>query len=266
MRPLSSVGSSPRGRGKHCRRWRTCGGFRLIPARAGKTRPRRAGRADHAAHPRAGGENSRRPHSRTMFLGSSPRGRGKPSSATVIHERVRLIPARAGKTGWWGLPGVGQRFAGSSPRGRGKPMHELRLDRAVRLIPARAGKTVCSAASTVRCAAHPRAGGENPVGGAFPARSEGSSPRGRGKLVGEEQGVDIEGLIPARAGKTSRNFLTSPPISAHPRAGGENLDPSGAVNLIVGSSPRGRGKLLSHDCFIPATGLIPARAGKTGSS
>ena len=70
-------GSSPRGRGKH-------GGGRglsrtvgLIPARAGKTRPRRSSHRSYRAHPRAGGENQIASAKTTLRRGSSPRGRGK---------------------------------------------------------------------------------------------------------------------------------------------------------------------------------------------
>ena len=50
--------------------------------------------------------------------GSSPLARGKPSSATVTQERVRLIPARAGKTDV--STGKQRRYVGSSPLARGK--------------------------------------------------------------------------------------------------------------------------------------------------
>ena len=52
-------------------------------------------------------------------------------------------------------------------------------------------------------AAHPRAGGENPVGGGATGNSSGSSPRGRGKLAHDTRTDLAAGLIPARAGKTS---------------------------------------------------------------
>ena len=51
------------------------------------------------AHPRAGGENLHRRGERFAYAGSSPRGRGKPTGAYVTVVRLRLIPARAGKTG-----------------------------------------------------------------------------------------------------------------------------------------------------------------------
>ena len=53
---------------------------------------------------------------------------------------------------------------------------------------------------------------------------------------------------------------------AHPRAGGENICSMILFSVIVGSSPRGRGKLLVALPACDASGLIPARAGKTAPS
>ena len=132
------TGSSPRGRGKLAivAGLVTVGG--LIPARAGKTRRRRAGRRLREAHPRAGGENHARKVAKPGDKGSSPRGRGKHLQATVSLLERRLIPARAGKTltvitltawkrahpraGGENDLAVNGNFDGngSSPRGRGK--------------------------------------------------------------------------------------------------------------------------------------------------
>ena len=133
--------------------------------------------------------------------------------------------------------------SGSSPRGRGK----RRRGR----VPSR------------RVRAHPRAGGEN-RGAYFGASGvPGSSPRGRGKLMLDDPGHVMRGLIPARAGKTHCGMLSplSPP--AHPRAGGENR--AGVVLRAAGfgSSPRGRGKQDRGCGRVRRRGLIPARAGKT---
>ena len=130
--------SSPRGRGKlevwseGSLRWR------LIPARAGKTRRILREVRPRQAHPRAGGENAP-PLRRTLVpTGSSPRGRGKRMASLPRPAPSRLIPARAGKTfpGWLNRgarrahPRAGGESGawlcgclglwGSSPRGRGK--------------------------------------------------------------------------------------------------------------------------------------------------
>ena len=136
--PFSRPGSSPRGRGKlhiaHMRHHAR----RLIPARAGKTSAGSQGGSGSSAHPRAGGENMRFSLSTFSWLGSSPRGRGKPRVARQERQQGGLIPARAGKTsdgsqggqsgsahpraGGENSPGPSRRAvrAGSSPRGRGK--------------------------------------------------------------------------------------------------------------------------------------------------
>ena len=90
---MATSGSSPRGRGKPevwskgSLRWR------LIPARAGKTRGRKPAGRGGRAHPRAGGENVVRRQIRTKGQGSSPRGRGKHHAGRGPILVFRLIPA-----------------------------------------------------------------------------------------------------------------------------------------------------------------------------
>ncbi|EFW09831.1 hypothetical protein HMPREF9005_1190 [Actinomyces sp. oral taxon 178 str. F0338] len=91
----------------------------------------------------------------------------------------------------------------------------------------------------------------------------GSSPRVRGKRAERVLGPDPNRLIPARAGKTPAGLGPSAPRPAHPRACGENPGRGDHTGILVGSSPRVRGKqhfslLQTHICR-----LIPARAGKT---
>ena len=114
--------------------------------------------------------------------------------------------------------------------------------------------------------AHPRAGGENRFAlHVYPAGT-GSSPRGRGKLDRVREPLAPPGLIPARAGKTTRQTRRIRSLAAHPRAGGEN-DPTDPTHpLACGSSPRGRGKLAAALNVQPSERLIPARAGKTMQS
>ncbi|EFW09832.1 hypothetical protein HMPREF9005_1191 [Actinomyces sp. oral taxon 178 str. F0338] len=71
------------------------------------------------------------------------------------------------------------------------------------------------------------------------------------------------GLIPARAGKTSRECALWKWSWAHPRACGENLESISVDALNEGSSPRVRGKQLAQLVEAHARRLIPARAGKT---
>ncbi len=157
---LSLLGSSPRGRGKPYAREAGLPRGRLIPAWAGKTVLCFLPSLYLSAHPRVGGENFYHFFSGFYLLGSSPRGRGKPTAQEQRPNQVGLIPAWAGKTGSRrgppqhirAHPRVGGENArrraravvasGSSPRGRGKPGGSQRCGSRGRLIPAWAGKTL----------------------------------------------------------------------------------------------------------------------------
>ena len=213
-------GSSPRGRGKRIRSVLHRDFDRLIPARAGKTSPRRSCAAGRGAHPRAGGENATLLALSTWADGSSPRGRGKPTNIEPTTVEYGLIPARAGKTHDWRVLHGGRAAhpraggenlmpvlsqlgeTGSSPRGRGKHQVRWRHQEHSRLIPARAGKTIDDGLHKVHRRAHPRAGGENARVGRGAGSLAGSSPRGRGKPHRRDHQPRRRGLIPARAGKT----------------------------------------------------------------
>ena len=95
---LLTRGSSPRVRGKPGGDGTTRGRGGLIPACAGKTvaggeRPRIAG-----AHPRVCGENFTAEKFANVFVGSSPRVRGKRAITVYPPFSRGLIPACAGKT------------------------------------------------------------------------------------------------------------------------------------------------------------------------
>ena len=92
---------------------------------------------------------------------------------------------------------------------------------------------------------------------------EGSSPRGRGKLWGRAEEPHLRGLIPAWAGKTYMREYQETYKRAHPRVGGENLTGGWGSDTMVGSSPRGRGKLDIFTLSHLLRRLIPAWAGKT---
>ena len=96
-------------------------------------------------------------------------------------------------------------------------------------------------------------------------RSNGSSPRVRGKRPDGATTSRPPRLIPACAGKTSPCARLSSIVTAHPRACGENLDLADPESFPLGSSPRVRGKLGHSSDRIRDDRLIPARAGKTGA-
>ena len=213
-------GSSPRMRGKPPLRPGNLKLRRLIPAHAGKTdsvlfRPRRS-----TAHPRACGENKIEGAALFVASGSSPRMRGKPVVSLSSPNHIRLIPAHAGKTscGFRGYrrarahpracgenkqrksPGTSTK--GSSPRMRGKPVSKILQRFQIGLIPAHAGKTRNGSRPRNSQSAHPRACGENPKEAQWIEAQEGSSPRMRGKHQRPHRRHQIDGLIPAHAGKT----------------------------------------------------------------
>ena len=105
--------------------------------------------------------------------------------------------------------------------------------------------------------------GENVVQRATRNPSRGSSPRVRGKRWHSRHEATGRRLIPACAGKTPSPPSASPGTRAHPRVCGENTSRRISDARVPGSSPRVRGKRLTHHPPRPRGGLIPACAGKT---
>ena len=94
-----TVGSSPLTRGKRSPSYLSDWLLGLIPAHAGKTKPRSSPTAPCTAHPRSRGENTAFRLPAASASGSSPLTRGKPPTWTRQQLNTRLIPAHAGKTG-----------------------------------------------------------------------------------------------------------------------------------------------------------------------
>ena len=274
-------GSSPRVRGKPASP-ATCTWERgLIPACAGKTGSPSARPGLWAAHPRVCGENITQVSPVMSSKGSSPRVRGKRVHSQKFIKAVRLIPACAGKTPRRRArrrPGgahprvCGENMSlgryphggpGSSPRVRGKHLPSALPHRPVRLIPACAGKTRLDAHPSSSRRAHPRVCGENVSPRRAACARTGSSPRVRGKRRRCPAARQRPGLIPACAGKTCSRARAPSRASAHPRVCGENPRTVPANSMIVGSSPRVRGKRSRRPARRRRAGLIPACAGKT---
>ena len=239
IRPSRFRGSSPRGRGGHRRS--------SVP------------HSGERAHPRAGGADAKFLPKITPALGSSPRGRGGHGRVPRRVSGRGLIPARAGRTPHsrgpprcgWAHPRAGGADAGwfgrmrgawgSSPRGRGgRPDVRGAADHPG-LIPARAGRTQRRSVIADARRAHPRAGGAD--GAVLPrdGSQRGSSPRGRGGRGEACPHAGVRGLIPARAGRTAGSCRACGAQGAHPRAGGADASSCHALDLTMGSSPRGRG-------------------------
>ena len=94
----STTGSSPRVRGKPKPWSDEVDALRIIPARAGQTRPAFTSSTSAPDHPRACGANSSDMMIFLPSVGSSPRVRGKPLPFLPLGHRRRIIPARAGQT------------------------------------------------------------------------------------------------------------------------------------------------------------------------
>ena len=277
----TSTGSSPLTRGKPFLDLVPAEAAGLIPAHAGKTRPRRTHPRPRGAHPRSRGENPLRLRSSAAAAGSSPLTRGKQPGSVDATDAVRLIPAHAGKTyaGCCGrcdaeahprsrgentatpAPGVSKTTAhprsrgenshvirmspsafGSSPLTRGKRGGGRRSRRGGRLIPAHAGKTAPGIVFRWSGWAHPRSRGENRRRYPDSCRPQGSSPLTRGKRRCRGGNRGHERLIPAHAGKTRQWGRTPASRGAHPRSRGENRILSLMMCISVGSSPLTRGK------------------------
>ena len=256
----------------------------LIPARAGRSsRSAPAGRRPRA-HPRAGGAVRSCPRTRQSWRGSSPRGRGGHESRAAFTDLPGLIPARAGRSsGFLSIfvsagahPRAGgavvlwcpsdSSLPGSSPRGRGGLMRAGTLTASKGLIPARAGRSSWTARPSCASRAHPRAGGAVRRTCAPTSSPAGSSPRGRGGQQRTSGRVLRAGLIPARAGRSSRSGAPPRRARAHPRAGGAVSCVLPQADSHEGSSPRGRGGHSSAGRQVQGSGLIPARAGRSAAA
>ena len=91
-----------------------------------------------------------------------------------------------------------------------------------RLIPASAGSTSRTSGLTGIPWAHPRVCGEHVPARGFHRPGRGSSPRLRGARGFSDFMVLGTGLIPASAGSTSAQAVTTIYESAHPRVCGEH--------------------------------------------
>ena len=197
-----SPGSSPLTRGKRRRIDPVPETVGLIPAHAGKTRPKPLTRTSSPAHPRSRRENKQLLVAAASQRGSSPLTRGKRRQRQRSGQPAGLIPAHAGKTYQAGAchTDVGAHprsrgentgdvaaavlHGGSAPLTRGKHADQMKLYTTLGLIPAHAGKTSSGTQSLLIVTAHPRSRGENACAPSFNAHSGGSSPLTRGKHAG----------------------------------------------------------------------------------
>ena len=173
-------GSSPLTRGK-CNKGVTFGLENgLIPAHAGKIRPRTRRLGPGGAHPRSRGENPTPQPPPWSWWGSSPLTRGKCGASRAEDDFDGLIPAHAGKIPHGPTNG---RYSWAHPRSRGEnDVHCAGPVLTHGLIPAHAGKMSRRPRRTSLSKAHPRSRGENLSRWRSLRSCPGSSPLTRGKF------------------------------------------------------------------------------------
>ena len=131
-----------------------------------------------------------------------------------------------------------------------------------RITPAWAGKSFQRARKIKERGDHPRVGGEKSGNGGVRPMWQGSPPRGRGKAHVLRPRCLRPGITPAWAGKRSWAYINGILARDHPRVGGEKVHVYGIHGRLIGSPPRGRGKVLQNHHFRLQPGITPAWAGK----
>ena len=213
-------------------------------------------------HPRSRGVYGYEAWRERNTRGSSPLARGLPRRGLLLRPAGRIIPARAGFTR---PPARGEADDQDHPRSRGvyppsgasaaPPPGSSPLARGLRIcrhwrrmatgiIPARAGFTRGRQGRTWGAPDHPRSRGVYNEVAAAEVLHRGSSPLARGLQDDPPVVLDVEGIIPARAGFTMRTATGRSPLRDHPRSRGVYFR-------------YGRGG-------VQPGGIIPARAGFTG--
>ena len=91
---------------------------------------------------------------------------------------------------------------------------------------------------------------------------KGSPPRGRGKGRKRSRPSPAQRITPAWAGKRAWLPRSLPRQEDHPRVGGEKAHSTISRQTMLGSPPRGRGKVSWHDRTGRSPGITPAWAGK----
>ena len=106
-------------------------------------------------------------------------------------------------------------------------------------------------------------GGEKSSSWVHLTSQKGSPPRGRGKAGHPAVHVLLERITPAWAGKSGQLYGGLILFEDYPRVGGEKCKSSLVLSILVGSPPRGRGKVCTGELGHRASGITPAWAGKS---
>ena len=254
---------------------------RIIPARAGFTRPRPDAPSRRRDHPRSRGVYPASPAAASPPRGSSPLARGLLPCYAPGRDPPRIIPARAGFTssssprgrtrrdhprsrGVYGAcaPRVTPTW-GSSPLARGLPRRPLGSGGSPRIIPARAGFTQPHRREWSRRRDHPRSRGVYAWSTDARTDSPGSSPLARGLPPPAYSRRRRPGIIPARAGFTPGRLRGHGRRQDHPRSRGVYRRRTKRSCGTEGSSPLARGLRTDRTAGRAHRRIIPARAGFT---
>ena len=242
-REAKPPGSSPLARGLRLALSRTAGHPGIIPARAGFTGRDNLVQRPAQDHPRSRGVYGFLRAARLAVAGSSPLARGLRPGLLGGRAGRWIIPARAGFTDdeldrrlnerdhprsrgvYPGRHAQGHDEDGSSPLARGLLRGRVPGGAAVRIIPARAGFTQHHLGHVEHQRDHPRSRGVYSRSSSGRARAGGSSPLARGLPARPVLARAHRGIIPARAGFTSRRSGGPTPAEDHPRSRGVYCGP-----------------------------------------
>ena len=255
--------------------------IRIIPARAGFTRPRNSRTPRAPDHPRSRGVYLGSSGYALPCGGSSPLARGLLHGQTIGYALKRIIPARAGFTSpvprgrrlVWDHPRSRGVYGtacthmvariGSSPLARGLRRPVIRALGKRGIIPARAGFTQTGDKGPRETWDHPRSRGVYDPSAAAGAHRFGSSPLARGLQRPPRPRAAVLRIIPARAGFTGPGAHSPASHPDHPRSRGVYPIPFSPEGWQQGSSPLARGLPAQVGPERPYARIIPARAGFT---
>ncbi len=254
------TGRSPltRGRLGHTQlAWQDLGS---IPAHAGKTAWCMATASASWVDPRSRGEDRPRKGNPGRVWGRSPLTRGRQADELPIGWRGGSIPAHAGKTCIRGtaagehqvdprsrgedteMVSSGVTGTGRSPLTRGRPVAARHQRAQLGSIPAHAGKTRTAWPGSRHRRVDPRSRGEDEGGALGLGGSQGRSPLTRGRQAEIDARRNLEGSIPAHAGKTHACDDLLDRSGVDPRSRGEDASAPLLSTCAPGRSPLTRGR------------------------
>ena len=255
-----------------------------IPACAGEARwPGRPLNATRV-YPRVCGGSRAKVFNHIRDCGLSPRVRGKLCVVMRDFLGSRSIPACAGEACRASANTAGNQVyprvcggseqavggftakVGLSPRVRGKPSGNAHASASRRSIPACAGEAPTGNDAQVKLQVYPRVCGGSLMAACWRGVSVGLSPRVRGKR--QRGGKPLPSLrsIPACAGEAAGGVHRNTRNAVYPRVCGGSVIAADVVALVLGLSPRVRGKRRHHQPHPAGIRSIPACAGEAAPS